>query len=126
MDHVEMRHFAPEEFACKCGCGRGFPDMDPEFLFRLNRARYAAGIPFVLTSAFRCREHNASVPGASATSSHVKGLAVDIAAPDDFARYRIVSGLLAAGFDRVGISTGGGFVHVDLDRKKNPQRLWIY
>ena len=40
-----LRFFKPEEFACKCGCGRGYDDMDAGLLRMLDEARALAGIP---------------------------------------------------------------------------------
>ena len=70
-----LRFFKPEEFACKCGCGRGYDDMDAGLLRMLDEARALAGIPFSLSSAFRCAKHNKAVGGV-ADSAHTHGYAV--------------------------------------------------
>ena len=69
-----LRFFKPEEFACKCGCGRGYDDMDAGLLRMLDEARALAGIPFSLSSAFRCAKHNKAVGGV-ADSAHTHGYA---------------------------------------------------
>ena len=73
-----MQFFKQEEFACKCGkCGMGFNQMKPDTLSKLEQARKLAGVPFIITSAYRCEEHNKSV-GGKANSAHLRGYAVDL------------------------------------------------
>lgn len=96
--------------------------MEEGFLAILDRARGMANTPFVITSGYRCEKHNKEV-GGSHTSSHLKGCAVDIAAPDSVARGQILRGLILAGFRRIGI--GQDFIHVDSDAAK-PNAVWTY
>lgn len=116
-------HFRAHEFDCRCGCGLGLADMQPELLDALLRARALAQVPMVLTSAIRCPNHNAAV-GGEPSSSHLSGWAVDIAIPHSPACYAIVTGLLGAGFDRLGL--GPEFVHADRDPAKPAGVIWIY
>jgi len=94
----------------------------------LDDARAWSGIPYRITSGFRTRAYNESLIrraySASRNSSHLKGLAADIAAVNSEARMRIVAGLLAAGFTRIGI--GKTFVHVDCDPDKHNGVMWVY
>lgn len=113
-------YFSISEQVCKC-CGKG--KLDSEFLERLNLARQIAGIPFIVTSAYRCEKHNKNING-SPTSSHLLGLAVDIKAEDSRSRFIIVNALLSVGFTRLGISKN--FVHVDLDSSKTQNVIWTY
>ena len=55
---LPLRHFSPVEFRCKCGCGAGMEKMDADLLQMLDEARDLAGIPFPLSSAYRCPKHN--------------------------------------------------------------------
>ena len=55
---LPLRHFSPVEFRCKCGCGAGMEKMDADLLQMLDEARDLAGIPFPLSSAYRCARHN--------------------------------------------------------------------
>ena len=118
-----MKHFRPYEFDCGCGCGKGHKDMNKDFLTKLDNARGYADVPFIISSAFRCQKHNSDV-GGSATSSHMKGLAVDIFCPSSRDRFEILQGLFVAGFKRFG--AGATFCHVDADKDKVQNCMWVY
>lgn len=115
------KHFKPYEFEC-CVPRCSISDMRPDFLSRLDAAREFAGVPFRLTSAFRRVEYELS-KGRTGTSSHTKGLAVDISCTDSRRRYLIVNSLIAAGFTRIGIAKS--FIHVDSDPEKRSS-IWLY
>jgi len=93
-----MRYFQPEEFDCKCSkCrtnneGRGAEMMDDYFLQMLDDARHKAGVPFRITSGYRCIAHNRAVGGVK-DSAHTKGLAADIACSDSRTRGYIIGAL---------------------------------
>ena len=97
--------------------------MDPEVVSDLDDAREDAGVPFVVTSAYRCPEHNAEVGGVS-SSSHVRGYAVDVECNGSRSRHKIVSALLNKGFNRIGIAKE--FVHADKDPNKDKNVMWVY
>ena len=97
-------------------------NMNKDFLFVLDEAREFAGIPFVINSAYRSPNHPLSVK--NPTSSHIKGLAVDIKATDNATRFKIVEALISVGFTRIGIADT--FVHVDLDFDKRQNIIWTY
>ena len=97
-------------------------NMNKDFLFVLDEAREFAGIPFVINSAYRSPNHPLSVKNPS--SSHIKGLAVDIKATDNATRFKIVEALISVGFTRIGI--GDTFIHVDLDFDKRQNIIWTY
>ena len=117
-----MRHFIIEEFLCPC-CGQGVEEMSEGLLHMLDTARDIAGIPFIITSGFRCHEHNKEV-GGSPASSHMKGLAADIKANTTRGKYLIVKSLIQAGFNRIGV--GKKFIHVDIDPDKTDSLMWTY
>lgn len=116
-----MDYFKRSEFECRCGCGLN--NINDELVQGLTAARVHAGVPFIITSAARCPEHNRK-SGGSASSSHLTGHAVDIKAISAAQRMLIVNSLLAAGFNRIGIARG--FVHVDNDDTKSVGVLWLY
>lgn len=97
-------------------------NMNKEFLFVLDEAREIAGIPFIINSAYRSPEHPLSIKNPS--SSHIKGLAVDIKATDSKTRFKIVKALVTVGFTRIGIADT--FIHVDLDLDKTQNVIWTY
>ena len=97
-------------------------NMSKEFLFVLDEAREIAGIPFIINSAYRSPEHPLSIKNPS--SSHIKGLAVDIKATDSETRFKIVQALIEVGFNRIGIADT--FIHVDLDLDKTQNVIWTY
>lgn len=117
-----MKHFTLNEFESPDEAGSG-KKMDEEFLLMLNEAREEAGIPFIITSGYRTKQHNEDVGGV-ADSSHLKGLACDIASMDSRTRFLIVGALLEVGFNRIGIA--GTFIHIDLDRDKTQFLIWRY
>lgn len=117
---MTWKHFSPNEFKCPC-CG--IQIMDEEFISKLDRARTYADVPFVITSGYRCLDHNKAV-GGSCASSHLRGLAADISAHDGHSKYAILAGLIKAGITRIGL--GRDFIHADVDPDKIPYILWLY
>lgn len=115
----EYRYFKPEEFAaCEPSCS--LADMDEDFMSRLDDARAICAIPFSLNSAYRSVEYERR-RGRTGTSSHCKGLAVDISCITSVCRLKMVVSLLAVGFRRIGIYPT--FIHVDADPSK-PASMW--
>lgn len=96
--------------------------MDEDFLSKLDEAREFAGIPFIINSAYRSPEHPLSIK--NPTSSHMKGLAVDIKATDSSTRFKVIEALVSVGFTRLGIADT--FIHVDWDFDKSQEVIWTY
>lgn len=116
-----LKYFKPAEFLeCQPMCFQS--DMDDDFLVQLDYARELAGVPFVLNSAYRSVEYEKQ-KGRNGSSSHCKGVAVDLYCISSTLRFRIVSGLIGAGFERIGIAPN--FIHVDSDADK-PNCIWLY
>ncbi len=107
-----MRHFTEDEFKCP-DCGQNY--MNESFLENLDDAREYAGIPFVVTSGYRCVAHNIAV-GGGMNSAHMKGLAADIACANEEERWQIIMGATDAGIDIIWI--GKDHVHLDGDASK--------
>lgn len=97
-------------------------NMNESFLNKLDEAREYAGIPFIINSAYRSPGHPLSIK--NPTSSHIKGLAVDISAKDSRERFIILDALIAVGFSRIGIADT--FIHVDMDFDKSQNVVWTY
>ena len=118
-----MKYFKDSEFDCKCGkCGLGLAEMDEGFIAKLVQVRRKANVPFVLNSAMRCKEHNKN-EGGGENSSHLRGLAVDVKCVDSKTRMWLVK-LFCHYFTRVGVDKT--FIHIDDDREKVQDRLWVY
>lgn len=100
-------------------------DMNPVFLKKVDVARHHAGVPFIVTSAYRDIDYELN-KGRDGTSSHTKGLALDLRAANSEVRYKIIQGLIKAGFHRIGISKKSGFIHVDDDPDKDANVIWLY
>ena len=114
-----MQYFKIEEFKCKCGCDA--IRIHPRLLEQIDNARDRAGIPFKITSGYRCKNHNRAVGGA-VDSQHLKGTAVDIACSNSADRLIIIKALIQAGFTGIGIAKH--FVHGDI-RNSEPV-CWLY
>ena len=126
---MSFEYFTVTEFECSCkSCqekgGSGF-NMNSKVVDRLDQARSLAGCPFIIRSGYRCKEHNLAI-GGRVGSSHIRGLAVDIAYNGSRQLYQIVNALLMVGFCRIGISKTGKFVHADMDIAKAQNVIWQY
>ena len=97
-------------------------NMDVDFLAKLDEAREYANIPFIINSAYRSPTHPESIK--NPTSSHIKGLAVDISVKDSRTRFLVLDALMVVGFSRIGIAST--FIHVDLDLDKSQNVIWTY
>jgi len=116
-----MIYFKHSEFDSPDVPGSGIK-MHPTLLRLLEQAREQAGTPFKINSGYRSEDHNAKV-GGSPTSSHLKGLAVDISCLTTTQRTKILPALMKVGFTRIGISNS--FLHLDVDGTK-PDAIWLY
>ena len=113
-------NFDRKELACTC-CGKLV--MDAGFIEKLELARELAGIPFPISSGFRCPAHNKTV--GSTSQNHVSGRAVDIKCTMGHERRLILNGLIGAEFNRIGI--GRIFLHCDtMDELGSPKSYWLY
>lgn len=118
----QLTYFKPHEFDSPDELYSGLK-MSLSFLLKLDEARGIAGVPFKINSGYRTVNHNKSI-GGSPTSSHLKGIAVDIACNSDIDAIKIVAALTEAGIKRIGV--GPGFIHCDYDLDKPNPSYWIY
>ena len=112
-----MKNFTLDEFKCKC-CG--VQHMDGIFLTQLDDAREYAGVPFQITSGYRCEKHNKEV--GSTSKNHTSGKASDIACSVGTMRLKMIQGLLRVGFRRIGIAKT--FIHAD--SMDDVESIWFY
>ena len=120
-----LKFFTFDEFDSPDKPGSGLL-MHGDFLRRLDMAREAAGLPFVVTSGYRTAEHNQAVGGVEG-SAHTRGWAADISLADlsTADQLRIVAELSRVGIRRIGIAPGR-FVHADTDPTKPIPAYWSY
>jgi uncharacterized protein YcbK (DUF882 family) len=111
------------EFDCPCD----FPDchkngMSLEFISMLDKARGIAGVPFIITSGYRCKKYNDMLQFSEPDSAHIRGLAADIAINSPAERYNIIKALHEVRFRRFGIYPT--HIHVDNDPTKISHVIW--
>ena len=117
-----MKYFNYSEFDSPDVIGSG-KLMDKDFLNKLDELREKFDKPIKINSGYRTEDHNANVGGTS-SSSHIKGLAVDIACNNSKDRFAIIDICLDLGINRIGVA--GTFIHIDVDSDKSPNVLWTY
>lgn len=122
----QCKYFSPSEFK-RCVPSCSIDDMDKRLLIVLDDLRTYCGFPIILNSAYRSVDWE-KAHGRSGTSSHTKGLAVDIRCTDDFERGTILSYVYSDAYNthpafRVGI--GKTYLHLDIDFDK-PYVCWVY
>ena len=116
-------HFTKEEFDCQCECGNGDIVISERLVHELEVVRVHYGKPMRINSGIRCLSHNRRI-GSRDTSSHIKGVAADIACNDIGTRLELVKHLLRDGeFTRLGLHDS--FIHVDVDTDK-PNGIFLY
>jgi len=118
------KNFQHSEFACNCGCGQMPDPNDLEFkmlVAKLQNVRDECGFPLHITSGYRCPKQNKKVGGVK-DSSHLAGLAVDIAVESDFTRLLFLRSAVKY-FGRIGIANK--YIHVDVDVTKD-DAIWVY
>jgi zinc D-Ala-D-Ala carboxypeptidase len=123
---MKFRNFSYDEFDSPLQEGSGQLVSD-ELISLLDHARDLAGVQFKITSGYRVEADIYRLKKAgykvSSKSSHLQGLAADIAC-DNSTRYNILDSLMKVGFNRIGI--GSTFIHVDIDPDKTPFTIWTY
>ena len=111
-------NFSRSEFSCKDLCGAD--DISLELVESLQSVRSMLAESMTINCGVRCEAHNADVGGVPG-SSHLAGLAADIAIPSSEYRANILP-LLILNFSRIGIYKT--FIHVDIDPGKPTPRTW--
>lgn len=122
------KNLTEEEIACRCGCGLKKLSKRTILIFQMTRDY--CGFPLSITSGCRCKKHNKAVGGV-ADSAHQPNAdgecqALDIGFTNSQQLYKIVSGLIKAGCNRIGINFAKNFVHFDTDPGKPQNVIFKY
>lgn len=119
-------HFTDAELACP-HCGK--QGINERFMWALEALRQRVDIPFVVTSAYRCREYDTQIGG---KGNHPTGQAIDLHLVGDAASQAIAFAR-AYGFTGVGFKQhgpiNGRFVHLDMVHDPHPSGepvIWTY
>lgn len=122
----QIRYFTPAEFDSPDKPGSGM-DMNFELILKLDYIRHKLGCPLIVTSGMRTPKYNKQLKArkykAAKDSSHLVGLAVDLAIRSPKEMYDVVDAAMGQGITRIFISTKMNYVHMDLDMQKT-QGLW--
>lgn len=113
-----MKYFDDIEFVRATPSCR-LSDMDSEFIELVSRARELAGVPFVVSSAYRPKWYELK-KGRSGSSFHVFGRALDVICRDSKNRAIIVKACLACGLT---CGVHKDFIHID---NRSSQILFLY
>ena len=117
-----MKYFNLSEFDSPDVKGSG-EGMNEDLLQIIDKARDLFGKPIHINSGMRSVERNALV-GGSKNSSHLRGLAIDVACDNSRDRYRLIEIFMLLGINRIGIAKT--FIHIDNDPEKDADVIWVY
>ncbi len=127
---MKWKYFKESEFACR-HCGRN--EIDWVFVEKLDQLRAVYGAPLVVTSGYRCPDHNRAVSSTGATGPHTTGRAVDLNISRAPLMELLEIALTSGHFTGVGLNQKGPnpnrFLHLDdlPDSKGQPRpTIWTY
>lgn len=112
------KYFSEREFACHHCWQLPKGGLEPNLIRILDEARERAGVPIIVSSGYRCLEHNRAIGGA-AQSYHMRGMAADVYSNDISSDelheviYKVMQGLGIKGGHQYYPPGRGDFVHVD-------------
>ena len=118
----KVKYFNYSEFDSPDVQGSG-QMMNKLVLDMLDEVREKFDKPIHINSGYRTPQHNEAV-GGTENSSHLKGLAVDIACDNSIDRFDLINCLLDVGFSRIGVAKT--FIHADIDPDKAQGVMWTY
>jgi zinc D-Ala-D-Ala carboxypeptidase len=100
--------FSDKELTCQCGCDQML--MDPKFMAHIVEGRRALDFAFVVSSGYRCPEHNNKISSTGYNGPHTTGRAIDIRAGSR-QKALIIDYFRDVGFSRFGVARS--FIHLD-------------
>ena len=122
MDWQKLKYFSRHEFDSPDAPGSG-DLMDYEFIKKLELIRLFIKEPVIINSGYRSAERNAMVGGVK-DSAHRTGNAADIRCTTSQYRCKLINTALIVGIKRIGI--GNNYVHLDNDKTKVQNVIWVY
>lgn len=113
-DNVDYQLFPWADYACRCGCDKIIVSKRLVRAYRQLWSSLQGRHNLRCNSGYRCPQHNAKVAGASKTSRHMVGDALDLSCPTMKPSELAVACEKIPAFEAgaIGIYTWG--VHVDL------------
>jgi len=115
-------YFSAEELSCThCGL-EGFDDIALE---SYNTMRHESGFPWIVTSAYRCKDHPIEKKK-DVLGAHVGGTAMDVYYDSDEKLLTILRIALNHGVTRIGIHDDAKFIHMDFDDELPSPAYWQY
>lgn len=119
---IKSKWFDETEFQ-RCSPACSLQDMKQEAMDKLDAVREDAGIPLVITSAYRSPAWDRA-RGRSGTGAHTLGLAIDIRCNSSTNRWKIINAMIKNGFTRIGIDKT--FIHGDISTQHSQEVIWMY
>jgi zinc D-Ala-D-Ala carboxypeptidase len=129
VDWLTIKHFQRSEFICRC-CGD--EHMQDAFVRKLDDLRGRVGFPLVVSSGWRCPEHNQRVSTTGTTGPHTTGRAADLLLSGGQAFKVLTQCVLGGWMTGIGLHQRGPhalrFVHLDdLPAPDHPRPVvWTY
>lgn len=113
------KNFTHDEFECPhCSC----LIYDESFIVSLQKLRDQLGVPFHVSSGYRCYEYNQSLINSSPNSQHLKGRAADIVTVNWSSN--LIWTFINKATD-LGLSIGVYENHIHVDNRLGDQQFWI-
>lgn len=133
-DWSAIEFFKPEEFACPCDmCVSNGTEMNIEFVKVLDTLRGIVGVPFIVSSGYRCPDYNIEVSSTGRDGPHTTGRAVDILmnGPTVVRTMALVLSTWRHSISGIGLHQrgphAGRFIHLDNLGAPYPRpRIWTY
>lgn len=118
-----FKYFTYDEFKCS-HCGEN--KIKDYFVHGLDTLRDRCGFPLVVSSGYRCPEHNQAVSTTGPMGPHTTGLAADLLVDREKAVI-VLYEAYGLGFRGFGVHQKGDGRFVHLDMVNRPTRtIWTY
>ena len=119
------KNFSRSEVACKGkDCCEHTAAVSPQIMQVAQKVRDFMGERIDISSGFRCRRHNASLPQSSPTSFHCTGQALDLRVPKGYGKKKKMLAFIRSLPEVTGIGIGRAYIHVDDGHKVRAE--WVY